>query len=83
MGSIRDVVRPSALMRAAIAGEIPLSEAPQEWLSLAVYHRARAVLGAGDLAERRAMLGKVEPALRVEVEQEASRLFEKRKTGKA
>lgn len=74
-------MRPSQSMRGALTGAIPLSEAPQAWLSFIVYKRACAVLQEHDKDGRRLALARVPRPIRHLVEAEATRLWNNRRGG--
>jgi hypothetical protein len=73
------MVRPSALMRAAISGKAPLERAPQAWLSFIVYNHACTVLLQPDKPSRREALQRVPEPIRQLVEDEVKRLWEQRR----
>ena len=73
------MVRPSALMRAALEGKAPLKLAPQAWLSFVVYNHACTVLLQSDKPSRREALQRVPEPIRQLVEDEAKRLWEQRR----
>lgn len=75
------MARPSELMRAAISGELPLDDAPQEWLGFIVYTHASAVLQEPDQDSRRRALAMVPRPIRPLVEAEATRLWNNRRGG--
>lgn len=74
-------MRPSQSMRGALTGAIPLSAAPQDWLSFIVYKRACIVLQEHDKDGRRRALARVPRPIRELVEAEATRLWNNRRSG--
>ena len=73
------MVRVSAVMLDVLEGRRSLSDAPQEWLSFILYTEAAQVLQGKTREERQARLANVKPAIREAVQEEAVRLWNKRR----
>ncbi len=69
---------PSHYLRQVLMGNMALEDAPaavQSWARLEIYEGARAVLNAGGLEKRRAMLARIPEKIRPHVEAEVRRLW--------
>ena len=73
------MARVSTIMIDVVEGRRPLEQAPQEWLSFILYTEAARVLQGKTRKERQARLANVKPAIRKAVQEEAVRMWNKRR----